>query len=191
MTEIKNKKKKLVWPWIIGGGIVALLIYSIGFRDQKETVAKDKVTEDIINVNENNLTVAAFVRFMEEDTMKMELDDTFTKEALLKLVDATNAMAEEIHFDISADMDRVIKYVNRTLAVPIETSHADSFRDAADRLTSVLKKMQQAKYPGLNRELVELENASASINWKVLTLDQKDAVKAFFKKAMTLLRKMN
>lgn len=191
MTEIKIKKKKLVWPWIIGCGIVALLIYSIGFRDQKETVAKEPVTEDIINVNENNLTVTAFVRFMEEDTMKMELDDTFTKEALLKLVDATNAMAEEIRFDISADMDRVIKYVNRTLAVPIENSHADSFRDAADKLTSVLKKMQQAKYPGLTREVVELENASASINWKVLTLDQKGAVKAFFKKAMNLLRKMN
>lgn len=191
MTENNGIKKKLVWPWLAGFGMVALLIYLIGFRDQEETVAKNLVTEDLINLKENNLIVAAFVRFMEEDTMKMELDDTFTKEALLKLVDATDAMAGDIHFDMSRDMVKIIKHVNRTLAVPIESAYADNLRDAADRLTSVLKKMQQASYPGLTRELAELENASASLNWKVLTLDQKGAVKAFFKKAMNLLRKMN
>lgn len=185
-------KKKPVLLWIIGIGLVAFLIYFIGFKNQKETAHENQVTVDLISVNENNVTVAAFVRFMEEDTMKMELDDTFTKEAFLKLIDATNAMADEIRFDIGANMDRVVKYVNRTLAVSIETAEADDFKSAADILTTtILKSMQQAKYPGLSNEVAELENASASINPNVLTLDQKDKIKIFFKKAAELLRKMN
>lgn len=192
MTEIRIGRKKLVWPWILGICIVAILIYYIGFKDQTESVQANQVAVDLINVNEKNLTVAAFVRFMEEDTMKMELDNTFPKEALLKLVDATNSMAEAIHYDISSNMARVVKYVNRVMADPIETSNADSFREAADILTTaVLKSIQQAKYPALRNEIVELENACVSINPEVLILDQKDAVKAFFIKTTDLLRKMN
>lgn len=192
MTETKIEKKKAVWPWIIGGILLALLVYFIGFTYQKETVPEDLVAIDIQNVKENNVIVSAFIRFMEVDTMKMELDHTFTKEALLKLVDATNAMADEIQFDIGDNMARAIKYVNRTIADPIETSNAKEFKEAADILTStILKSMQEAKYPGLTNEVVQIQNAVASINPDVLILDQKDAIKTFFIKVTDLLRMMN
>lgn len=189
MTEIKIEKKKPVWPWIlIGLGIIALLIYLLGFRDRKEDEAD---TADLISVNENNSTVAAFVNYVEVDTNKMSLDHAYTNEALLKLTDATSAMAGEIGYDVRADLDKVKEYATQITKDPFETTHADNIRKAADILTNVLQNMQQAKYPGLTNEVAELRNASASINPAVLTLDQKDAVKSFFGKAADLLQKMN
>lgn len=192
MTGIKIEKMKPFWPWVLGIGIAAFLVYYIGFKDQKETAPVNLVAVNLISVNENNVSVTAFIRFMEEDTMKMELDPTFANEAFLKLIDATNAMADEIHFDASSNMERVVKYVNRTLVSPAETTQANDFRRATDILTStILKAMQQENYPGLGHELVELENASASINPEELTIDQKDAIKTFFQKTAKLLQKMN
>lgn len=192
MTAIKIEKKKPFWPWVLGIGIAAFLVYYIGFKDQKETAPENLVAENLINVNENNVAVAAFVRFMEEDTMKMELDPTFANEAFIKLIDATNAMADEIHFDASSNMERVVKHVNKTFASSAGTSQANNFKRATDILTTtILKGMQQEKYPGLSNEFVELENASASINSEELTFDQKDVVKTFFQNTAKLLQKMN
>ncbi len=189
MTEIKIEKKKSAWPWILLGlGIIALLIYLLGFSDRKE---KEADTAELISVNENNSTVAAFVSFTEDDKNKMGFDHAYTNEALLKLTDATGAMAGEIGYDVRADLDKVKEYANNITKDPFETTHADNIRKAADILTNVLQNMQQAKYPQLSNEVAELRNASASINPDVLTLDQKDAVKSFFYKAADLLRKMN
>lgn len=190
MTETKIEKKKLVWPWILGIAIVAFLFYFLDFR--KEAEPEVPFTEDLIGVTEFNRTVASYVNFIEKDTMKMELDATFTKEAFLKLVDATNAMADEINYDAHSNMARVVKYVNRVKAEPIETAYANSFREASDILTTaVLKSMQQSKYPGLASEITELENASASIDPDVLILDQIYQVKTYFREAADLLLKMN
>lgn len=192
MTEINIEKKKPVWPLILGVGVVAVLIYFFSFNDKEETVQEVQFTEDLIGVTEFNRTVAAYVNFINEDTLKMEYNDSFSKEAFLRLVDATNAMAEEINMDISANMARVVKYVNRIKADPIETAHADDFRRAADILTNaVLKSMQQSKYPDLASDIVELDNASASVDPEVLILDQTYQVKTFFREAADLLLKMN
>ncbi|MDP3916604.1 MAG: hypothetical protein Q8R96_23000 [Bacteroidota bacterium] len=192
MTVIKIEKKKPVWPLILGIGVVAVLIYFFAFNEKEETVQEVQFTEDLINVTEFNRTVAAYVSFINEDTLKMEFNDSFSKEAFLKLVDATNAMAEEINMDIHSNMARVVKYVNRIKADPIETAHADDFRKAADLLTSsVLKSMQQSKYPDLASDIVELENASASIDPNILILDQIYQIKTFFREASDLLLKMN
>lgn len=192
MTEIKIEKKQLIWPLILGVGIVALLFYFFSLNDKEEAVQEVEFTEDLIGVTEFNRTVAAYVNFIKEDTLKMEFNDSFSKEAFLRLVDATNAMADEINYDISANMARVVKYVNRIKADPIETAHADDFRRASDILTNaVLKSMQQSKYPDLASDIVELDNASASIDPEKLILDQTYQVKTFFREAADLLLKMN
>lgn len=191
MTEIKIEKKKPVWPWVLLGlGVIALLIYFLT-PDQKEGVEEGQDTADLISVNENNSNVVAFVSFVDDDRNKMGLDHAYTNEALSKLTEATNAMADEIGYSVRADMDQVKEYANKITNDPFETTHADNIRKAADILTNVLQNMQQAKYPGLTNEVAELRNASAAINPDVLTLDQKDVVKSFFNKAADLLEKMN
>jgi len=194
MTEIKIEKKKAVWPWaLLCLGILALviyLLYSYTHTDDSE-VRENADDTGLINVHENNSTVAAFVTFVNGDANKMSLDHAYTNEALLKLMEATNAMADEIGYNVRADLDKVKEYADKITLDPFETSHADNIRKAADILTNVLQNMQQAKYAGLTNEVAALRNASASINPDVLTLDQKDAVKSFFSEAADLLKKMN
>ena len=86
---------------MLGLVIVALLVYFLAFCDNvKKTEAvteADNITNtnepDLIEVKENNGTVAAYVNFVEDSMEKMSLDHAYTNEALLKLIEATNAKA--------------------------------------------------------------------------------------------------
>lgn len=192
MAIIKIEKKKTAGLWVVLGLIlIAAFIYFMYFNDGPKEMEKVPETTDLIGVNENNTTVKAFVDFIEADSMKMSLDHAFTNEALLKLTDATNAMADEVGYEVKADIDKVKEYAEVITKDPFDTSHADDIRSATDILTNVLQNIQKAKFPGLTNEVAELRNASSSINPDVLTLDQKDAVKSFFRKAADLLKKMN
>lgn len=194
MTEIKIEKEKPVWPWILTGlGILALLIYLLFSYTHTEESAEIKNTEgtELINVHENNSTVAAFVAFVNNDTNKMGLDHAYSSQAVLKLTGAISAMAGEIGYNVQADVDKAKEYADKITNDRFETTHAENIRKAADILSACLQKMQQAKYPTLAPDAEELKKVSATINPDVLTLDQKSAVKSFFIKAADLLQKMN
>jgi hypothetical protein len=200
MAEIKIEKKKQIWPWLLVGLIIAaLLVYFLVFRDNGENT--EAVTEvdyitntnesDLLGVKENNGTVVAYVNFVETNKEKMSLDHEYTNEALLKLIEATDAMANEVGYDAQADLEKVKEYAKMIATDPFETTHADNIRKADDILTNILQNIQKAKYPGLADEVTGLKSASESIKLGVLTLEQKDAVKNYFVKASDLLQKMN
>ncbi len=192
MAEIKIEKKTSIWIWILlGTAIIGAFIYYLSSREQTNEMEEIPKPVDLIDVNENNATVNAFVIFIESDTNKITLDHKFTSEALIKLTDATNAMAAEIGYDIKADMEKVKGYADFLTRDVMNTLHADSIRKSFDILTNVLQNIQQAKYPALNIEVAELREASVAVKPDILTLDQKDEVKNFFKKASILLKKMN
>lgn len=200
MAEIKIEQKKQIWPWLLVGLVVAaLLVYLLVFRDNGKNAEAVNDAEyitntnepDLLEIKENNSTVAAFVSFVENDTNKMSLDHAYTNEALLKLVAATNAIANEVGYEVRADIEKVEEYANMISKDPFETTHADNIRKADDILTNVLQNIQKAKYPGLADEVEELKSASESIKPGVLTLEQKGAVKNYFAKASDLLQKMN
>lgn len=200
MAEIKIEQKKQTWQWLLVGlVIVALIIYLFAFRDNTKNT--EVVTDahyitntnvpDLFSVKENNDTVAAYVNFIENSKQKMSLDHAYTNEALLKLVAATNAMANEVGYEVRVDLEKVKSYANIITVDPFDTSHADTIRMANDILTNVLQNIQMAKYPGLADEVEALKSASESIKPEILTLNQKDEVKNFFAKASDLLQKMN
>lgn len=196
MAEIKIEQKKQTWPWLLLVLIIAaLLVYFLVFRDDDDKSEVDNITitneTDLLGVNENNETVAAYVNFIENSQKEMSLDHAYTNEALLKLIEATNAMANEVGYEIRADLDKVKDYANMITDDPFETTHADNIRKADDILTNVLQNIQMAKYPSLADDVEDLKSASESIKPEVLTLDQKDAVKNYFEKASDLLKKMN
>lgn len=205
MAEIKIEQKKQIWPWVLAGLVVAaVLVYFIVFRDNNNnsnSTTVEQVTEtsyvsgtnntNLLGVKENNSTVAAFVSFVENNNTQMSLDHEYTNEALLKLTAAINAMANEIGYDIQADLKKVKESASLIENEPFETSHANYIRNATDNATTALQNMQQAGYLGLKSEVDELKSASASINTEELTLDQKDVVKNYFAKASELLEKMN
>jgi len=202
MAEIKIEQKKQVWPWLLAGLVVAaLVIYFLMFRDNDNVNKVEIVTEEnfvsdtnennLLDVKENNSTVAAFISFVESDTNRVSLDYAYTNEALLKLTSATDAMADEIGYDVRADLDKVKESALLIINEPFESSKANNIRNATDMSTTSLQNMQLAKYPWLSDEVEELRSASTAINPLALTLEQKDAVKNYFAKAADLLEKMN
>lgn len=200
MTEIKIEKKNIVWPWILLVlAVIAVLVYFLVYDDYKEVKDEDKQTSelvgpqrpDLISVKENNSTVAAYVNFIESGDNKMTLDHEYTNEALYKLTEAVYAIAGEVGYDVKADLEKVKEYAEKITNDPYETTHADNIRSASEILTNALQNIQKAKFPGLANEVAELRNASEAIKPAILTLDQKNEVKAFFSKAANLLRKMN
>jgi hypothetical protein len=200
MAEIKIVQKKQIWVWLLAGLIiVALLLYFLVFRDYYENTdavtTADEITNtiesDLVDVRENNGTVAAYVNFIENSNEKMSLDHEYTNEALLKLIEATNAMADEVGYDVEAEIEKAKEYANMITNDPFETTHADNIIKADATLNNVLQNIQIAKYPSLEAEVLVSKNALESIKPGVLTLDQKDAVKNYFEKAADLLKKMN
>ncbi len=197
MAEIKIEKKTPMWPWILVVlAIIAILIYFFAFHDDGEkTVDRtEQTTEESVDTRQaapNNATVAAYVSYIQEDPNQMGLDHEFTNEALLRLTNATKAMADEIGYDIQKDMEEVRTHADKITREPFETTHANSIRNAGESLTRSLQNMQQEAFPGLANEANEVKNAVTTIEPEVLTLDQKEDVKNFFRESADLLEKMN
>lgn len=196
MAEIKIEKKTPIWPFLLAGLIIiGLILYFLGYVGNKENSAPVAVTETIdsnlVDVKENNSTVAEYVYYIKNMNDSMTLDHTFSNMALLKLISATEAMSNEVGFDVKADLDNAKQSANNITDDPNETTHADNIKRASEIITNALQNIQQAKYSGLSNEVAEVKMASESIKNEVLTLDQKDEVKTFFNKAADLLNKMN
>ncbi|NDP22108.1 MAG: hypothetical protein GZ091_13650 [Paludibacter sp.] len=191
MTEIKIEKKKPVWPWIL---LVLGLLFAAWYffvrNDKAEPVEREDKTA-LIDVHENNNIVATYVAFINADTATMGLNHVFTSEAFTKLTAAVDAMASESGYDVRADIAKAKQYAGEITKDPMSITHADKIRSAADVLSTSLQNMQQAKYPELSAEAADVKSAASAIIPETLTLDQRDAVKSFFRKAADLLNKMN
>ena len=191
MTEIKIEKKKLIWPWILLVlGIVAAGWFFFVHLDTADS-AKSADNTSLIDVNENNNSVAAYVTFINSDSATMGIDHVFTNEAYTKLIAAVEAMAGEVGYDVKADITKAQQLADQITIDPMVTTHGDKIRSAADVLTNSLQNLQQAKYPSLSAEAADVKSAASAINPETLTLDQRDAVKSFFEKAADLLNSMN
>lgn len=194
MTEIKIEKKKPVSPWVLIALGLLVAACAAWFFFMRNDNAWPLATADetvLIDVHENNNIVAAYVTFIDADTATMGLDHVYTSEAIAKLSDAIDAMAAEVGYDVKADIAKAKQLAMEITNDPMATNHADKIRSAADVLSTSLQHIQQAKYPGLSTEAADVKSAASAINPETLTLDQRDAVKSFFRKAADLLNKMN
>lgn len=197
MAEINIEKKTPKWPWILLIlVIIGILIYMFASNDdgEKPREMADGTTAEAADTGQvapNNPTVTAFVSFIKEDPDPMGLDHEFTSEALSRLTNASSATADEIGYDIQKDIDQVKTLSEKITRDPFETTHANSIKEAAGILAGVLQNMQQSAFPGLESEADEVENAVTAIETDVLTLEQKEEVKNFFRESADLLEKMN
>jgi len=191
MTEIKIEKKKQVWPWILV--LIALIVAALYLftRNDEEKPIETATKTELIDVRENNAIVADYVAFVNADTNTMTLDHAYSSGALTKLTDAVDAMATVAGYDVKADIGQARQYANDITKDPMATSHANKIKSAAEVLSKSLQNLQQAKYPGLNADAMDVKNAAAAINPETLALDQRMVIKSFFRKASDLLTKMN
>lgn len=188
MEESTTEKKRSLWPWVIVAIIIiGAIIAWIGLTNTRET--KEVQTQTESPKNAEGGPVAEYIQFINEGS-SMGLDHQFTNNALLKLTNAIYAKAQQTGYDVKANMEQVREHADHITQDPFETTHANSIRKAADILTNAMENMQKSKYPGLNEQVNEVRNAANNINPDILTLDQRDAVKSFFKKSADLLQAM-
>jgi hypothetical protein len=100
-------------------------------------------------------------------------------------------MAADVGYDAKAEIEKAKQISDEITKDPMSTIHGDKISSAANVLSTALQNMQRAKYPSLSTEAADVNSAASAISPEVLTLDQRDAVKSFFRKAADLLSKMN
>jgi hypothetical protein len=201
MAEIKiEKKSSPMWPWILVVlFFMAILIYLFFPREERfDGDEKTRVTSqesyassDTLEVSQNSTAVLAFVNFVNDDPNRIDIDHEFINEAFLRLINATKATANEIDYTVQKELGEVARYTDKVSTDPFETTHANSIRDAAGSLAKTLKNIQQKAFSGLASDADEVSNAAAAIKANVLTVDQKNEVKSFFRESADLLEKMN
>lgn len=202
MAEIKIEKKKPIWPWILlAAVIIAILIFIFAFNgdddvdiDERQDYNQEQTYDESGDSTQyalNNTEVATYVTFIQEDPDAMGLNHDFTNEALLKLTNATIAMADEIDYDIQKDIAEVKTYADKITTDTFETTHANSIKKSAEILANIMQNIQQRAFSDLSSDAMEVQNAAKAIKADMLTLDQKTDVKNYFRESADLLEKMN
>jgi hypothetical protein len=95
-----------------------------------------------------------------------------------------------LEVDIKADLDEARANANEIKEEPYDINHADLIKKSGISIVRALTTMQEAKFPDLAKEVVNIDEALSAIDKVELTLDQKDDVKNFFNLAESLLVKM-
>lgn len=215
MAEIKIEKKKPIWPWIILVLVILAILYFLVFADDEEDEIEMDETEQIDDAwdegedittwdDETDTTawdtdrdtlggtgsVNAYLSHV-ADTTQMGVDHEYTNTALIHLMNAVEAKANEMNFDITADMQEIRQDAQAIEEDPTSENHADRIRQAGTKLATVIERMQQENFPDLSQDVQEMKTAANGIDGAVPTLEQREQVKSFFEEAADVLRKMS
>jgi len=125
MTEIKIEKKAAIWPWLLLALGVLAAVWFFFLRNNDVEPVEEANTISLIDVQEGNSIVASYVLFINSDTNTMSLDHTFTKEAIVKLTNAVDAMATEVNYDVKGDIAKAKQLVNEITIDSVVTIHAE------------------------------------------------------------------
>jgi len=199
MAEIKIEKKKTIWPWIILG---ILLLLAVFYFTSKETAVIDEndtveeVYEEPIDDMESEENVTAYETALTSysnyiDNAEMGINHEYSNGALLYLINAVEAKADQLNVDINADLEEARKSAAIITENPEALNHANLIRNAGMIISRALTTIQTSEYPNLTTEASDVEMAVSKIKKDEQTLNQKDDVNGFFKSAESLLEKMN
>ncbi len=213
MAEIKIEKKKPIWPWIILVLVILAILYFLVFANDEEEIEMDDTEqiEEEVWEDEDEMTtwddetdttawdsdtlggtqdVSGYLTYI-SDKSKMGVDHEYTNNALIWLMNAVQAKANEINYNIDADMQSVRQDAEAIQKDPSSTNHAEMIKQAGTKLANILEKMQNENYPDLSNDVQEMKTAADNIQGSVQTLEQKDQINTFFDEAADVLRKMS
>lgn len=206
MAEINiQRKEKSMWPWIIGGLILLLVIlFLAGVFDSDKNIYDNGTTTDTVTQNnpvpavtpESEFpsevqTYLAYIR--EHDTTDIGLNHEYSATALVYLADALNVLVDRDYMG-NTQVDSTRKILREQAANlrkdPASTQHAEMIRSAAISAANLIEIMQKVQFPDLAATAAEVRTAAMAVNPAVLTLEQKQNIKNFFVKAGVALKAM-
>ncbi|WAC13051.1 hypothetical protein [Dyadobacter pollutisoli] len=194
MEDTEDSIGKRIWLWGLPALILTglgLLIYFHNFAPSGTQNSQEQMEIDLLERKENDAKITTYLDFVAQGAEQMKDDHQYYGKALLKLMEATMAASVFAEFNLGDRLSLVPIHANRVSDNPLEATHADDIRAAADRLSEALLEIQMAKYPSLSLEAEAVKEVAERINPDGLTLDQKEVIASFFSKAAILLDKIN
>lgn len=209
MAEIKVEKKKPIWPWIIVGLIILVILYFLFFTGDDDAATDDTFENEQIQdtTYQETQRVGTTTWEQQRDTMgqgsidryishvgdqsRMGVDHEYTNNALIHLMNAVQAKANELDVNIDADMEQIRQEAQEITRNPQSTNHANKIKSAGSRITDVLENLQKEEFPDLSNDVQEVRTAVEEIDPSVQTLQQRDKINRFFNEAAEVLRNMN
>ena len=139
-------------------------------------------------------SIAAFTAFVDEPEVEMNLEHDYTRKGLKLLAGSLTALADR--YDIEDVQLQNAKKVMINKANVLDnnwksTDHADHIQEAFMSATKVMEQIQQKHLPGMSKEVRKVCDEAEGIDPHTLTLDQKNAVKTFFRDAADVVEQMN
>lgn len=205
MAEINlQRKEKSMWPWIVGGLILLLVIlFLAGVFDGDKNIYDNTTPADTTTQNntpppppadELPAEVRAYLAYVREhDTTAMNPSHEYSSTALLYLADALNVLVDRDYMG-NAGVDSTRKILREKASKlrenPAAKNHADMLRDAAMSATNLMEVMQKVQYPDLVSSVAETRSAAMAVAPGTQPLDQKQTIQNFFLKAGVVLEAM-
>lgn len=220
MADIDVERKSTnIWPWILGliglllvGWLlvemlddeVALDVAPVGAVEGPAVVPTPApvvnpvtpVTPDAV-AEGNAVMIPAVQEYLTActaGTADMSLDHQYTSNCIQRLSTSIDALLQNpdlAGIDVQAQFQDYRQKAERLVQSP-ETSgqHANITREAFTSMATLLNAVQDARYPGLESQVSELEQAATAVQGNVEMLNQKEAVQRFFGQAGNVLTGM-
>jgi hypothetical protein len=203
MAEIKVEKKKNYWGYIIGAILAVAVVVWFLMADTDGAVEGGNVYQENIRVQDNpnalsnensedyeSGAISEYLSFTDK-SRDTGIDHEYTNEAITKLIQATREISSNTGVDINKELAGAMRKAEAITNDPMDTNHADKIKQAYLSITEVFANLQRSKFPEMSNDVESLRSAAEAIDPAVLTLDQKEKVKAYLDEAGVILEKMN
>jgi valyl-tRNA synthetase len=203
MAEIKVEKKKNYWGYIIGAILAVAVVVWFLMADTDGAVEGDNVYQENNTVEDNpnalsnensegyeSGAISEYLSFTDK-SRDIGIDHEYTNEAITKLIQATREVSSNTGVDINKELAAAMQKAEAITDDPMDTNHADKIKQAYLSITEVFANLQRSKFPEMSNDVESLRSAAEAIDPAVLTLDQKEKVKAYLDEAGAILEKMN
>ncbi|MEX2335720.1 MAG: hypothetical protein WD555_00440 [Fulvivirga sp.] len=200
MAEINVEKRKApVWPWVALALLVVAAIVWWSGDDENETTNQQVVMEEGNNNPERMeapqqtqsqpAEVQDYVTYIENNGNNIDVSHEYTHDALTRLADALEGVAQGKNADLANDndMQKLREQADRLKQEPSSDEHADVISQAFTSAANILDNLQEEYFPEDDAQVEEVKNAAEAVDPNTTLTDQKDKVHNFFDKSAIAL----
>lgn len=204
MVEIRIESRARLWPWMLLGVVLLVLIaWWLHTRREREVVTEtrdgtviDTVPATAAGTVEGMPTrVNDFLHFVAESQVHVgsALTHQFTADGVRHLAAALGAMSEADSVGGVALRPQLDAMRERAEALERDerpTDHADYARDAFERAASLMEALRFRQYPNVADQVREVRQAAEMVRPDRGLVEQSRGIRRFFDRAAVALRDM-
>lgn len=199
MAEIEVKKKKPVWPWIIGALVILVIIAFFVWDDDEEQEAEENIQQiEQYETDENTANdypendVAEYLALVDEAyDEKLGEDEAYTSEALGKLVQAIEEKSHEMGVNPSDNLEKMSEDSTALDQEGELTIAASKIENTAREVVRNFEMLQGKASSDLSEEIADLKEDLNAITSAGEEDERSEAVTAFFQQAAEVFRNMD